>query len=735
MNSNFRTPTSKPIEFHVKENQVGILIGKLVYQNASANPLKFSIANQRDVTDHISISHDGSLYTQKPLDREIRDTYRLTIIAEYIKGVVTGTGIYQVIVYVDDENDNAPTFEHEAYEGKIPENSKAGTEVDLNYLVIANDADSGENGQMTVTIFGDGSEMFRLDRYTGKVYFQGSEDPLDREDKPVYNLRLVAKDKGGLYSEAKFTIKIEDENDNAPVFTQMVILPDLGIDVIEYDENKSKVELLQESRTNISGVYTLTQSHVKSQGLARNKMTPLLSVPEDIPVGSSIVRLIAQDLDLGENSVIKYEMSSETYIPNVIRASEPFHVTQYFMVHSASGEVAVARTLPPESELRLNISAYDKDELKDNITIKVFVKDVNNHPPIFVKSWYNFDIEESSFSRKFLGKIEARDSDFAQNANVSYRIQPRNDDKLPFSISEYTGVLSTNGKLDRETKDKYQFLVIAYDNPSNGKRLSSSVNVDVNILDINDNAPIFYGYDDIIPYHLQDFEKFRGHAFAESIQVPVYYAHAAENAPVGTPITKVFANDSDFSGNGNGLLLFSIPQRKNKENLFAIDSKEGIVTAIGKLDFEKQITYNVTIIASDLGSPSLSSIALVSVNIIDVPEDMKTAEQPVFTHRYYEVEVEENVPVPLKLLTLNVTDAYKGHRLRYSIVAEKHSLIRRTFKIDSRNGTIFIIDSPDREKRSSYELIIKVDEYKVGRDMTVMVYPVTNERLGDLGCL
>lgn len=110
-----------------------------------------------------------------------------------------------------------------------------------------------------------------------------------------------------------------------------------------------------------------------------------------------------------------------------------------------------------------------------------------------------------------------------------------------------------------------------------------------------------------------------------------------------------------------------------------------------------------------------------------------SAESPVFAHRYYEVEVEENVPVPLKLLTLNVTETYKAHKLRYSIVSEKNSDIKRTFKIDHKNGTLFIIESPDREKKALYELVIRLDQYKVGRDMTVMVYPVTNERLGNLG--
>lgn len=78
----------------------GALIGRLFYQNMTKNTtsksLRFVIANQPDVTDYIAISQDGTLYTKKGLDREERDTYRLTVIAEYNKGFLSGAGIYQV---------------------------------------------------------------------------------------------------------------------------------------------------------------------------------------------------------------------------------------------------------------------------------------------------------------------------------------------------------------------------------------------------------------------------------------------------------------------------------------------------------------------------------------------------------------------------------------------------------------------------------------------------------------
>lgn len=715
-----------PIEFHISENRPNALIGQLVFKNISAANLKFSIANQRDVTDHIAITPNGSLYTERALDREKRDVYRLTVIVEYTKGLLSGTGIYQVTVYVDDENDNAPKFDRKSYEGRILENCVSGTEVSLNYPIQVNDADVGPNGQLTVTIFGDGSEMFRLDKHSGKVYYASGDKPVDRERRNIFSLRLSAKDRGGLHDEASLTIHVDDENDNAPAFVQVHILPDKGITVLQYDETGNKHGVFE--RTKNSSVYELSKTHIKSRGKIVKK-TPIISIPENISVGTPLLVLIAEDKDLGENATPTYEMISETYIPNE-RSVEPFHVTHYFMVHPTLGEISVAKTLPPESEFRLNVSVTDKGGLRDYILVRILVKDVNDHPPIFEKSWYNFNTEESSYIRKVLGKVEALDSDFGQNANVSYAILHNESDVIPFTISKFTGVLSVEGELDREIRDKYNFVVQARDNPRNEQSLSSTVSVEVNVLDINDNPPTFYGYDDIM--QVQN-KTVAGQRISYTSSLPVYYATVAENAPIGTPITKVFANDTDFSGNGNGLILFDIPHKKSTNNLFTVDSKDGIVTTIGKLDYETQPTHNITIVASDLGSPTLSSTALLVVNVIDVPEDLQNSERPVFAHRYYEVEVEENVPVPLKLLTLNVTEPYRSHKLRYSIVDDKNGSIQKIFNIDSKNGTLSIIRSPDREKRALYELRIRLDQYKIGRDMTVMVYPVTNERLGDLG--
>jgi len=98
---------------------------------------------------------------------------------------------------VEDENDNAPVFEEKQYEGHIAENSEGGSEVALNKLIFARDGDSGYNAQFKYTLYGEGSELFAVNQSAGSVTLRkGFNGVLDREEKPQYNLRIVARDKG-----------------------------------------------------------------------------------------------------------------------------------------------------------------------------------------------------------------------------------------------------------------------------------------------------------------------------------------------------------------------------------------------------------------------------------------------------------------------------------------------------------------------------------------------------------
>lgn len=510
----------------------------------------------------------------------------------------------------------------------------------------------------------------------------------------------------------------------------MIVLHDQDVEIVDSNENKLKQYNMLRNDLNSESYH---RDNVQAPSNHRNsvQLPPMISLPENIPVGTSILRLIADDKDA--NGSISYRIIKETFLPRVTSLQNKSSKKKHFLIHSTNGEVAVATTLIPEAEYRLIISAFDVGGLTDNVTVRIYVKDINDHPPVFPESSYDFDLLEGVYSDHFIGKVEATDADYDENANVSYSITHYASDigVFPFRISPLQGEIFVDGDIDREAKSSYIFKITATDHGPENNRLSTSVDVEIHITDINDNSPSFFGYDRLIQMHPSQLENTEADAnFEGTILVPVYYTSVHENSALGTPVARIYANDSDFAGNGNGLLLYDIIHRKNQPLSFEIDSKEGIVTITNRLDYELNVSHNVTIVASDLGKPSLSSTALLIVNVIDVPEEKEDIPGPMFTHRYYEVEIEENSIVPLLLLTVNVTENFRGQNLKYSVVPSVDS---NAFNIDPKNGTLYLVKSPDREVKMKYEVKIRVDRIKRGRGMATFIYPPPQEKIADLG--
>lgn len=447
--------------FVVRKNQTKPISEKRSF-NGDPSGLRFLIANQQDVTEMIAISNDGTLMTVKGLDREVRDTYRLTVIAEYSKGFVNGAGIYQVTIYVDDANDNAPDFNHKFYTGLITENSPLGTNVYVNQQMLIKDADAGENAIFTVSVSGEGSQMFAVDlvnatmaNETGRtlwpklnlnvdrnaaslqmlmmdtqtflnvphyvVRFVGP-NVLDRERKSNYELKLIAKDKGGLSSEVPLSIFVTDINDNAPMFERIAVFKDSSIEILEYSndleiyfvDRMDHVEDTVVSSTKSPNADRMTYgiskasntvskmgisagtprqlnpSHENQVGNApalsrrtrKSKLyevpQPYFSIPENVPVGKTILRLLAIDEDEDENAQVFYDIVTETLIPAKVTVRQ-LHLMSFFSIDRLSGEIKIIRPLPSESEVRMNISAKDIGGLVDYATVKIKVIHFNPH--------------------------------------------------------------------------------------------------------------------------------------------------------------------------------------------------------------------------------------------------------------------------------------------------------------------------------------------------------------------
>lgn len=801
---------------------------KVEKRSHDTSNLRFFIANQQDVTDMISITNDGTLMTVKPLDREVRDLYRLTVIAEYSKGYVNGAGIYQVIVHVDDVNDNPPAFNQKAYTGIILENSPMGSDVYvINQQIFIHDADAGPNADFSVSLSGDGADLFKVELVNGSlpsnhtlqtfakypkemniaesfaklqimlmdIKAQPMNEPyyavrfvgprvLDRERESFYELRILAKDRGGLSTEVPLAIYVADVNDNAPTFDKVAVFKDMGVEVLE-STNDLEIYFVDRFGSDLNSIVDIDTSDVDRRNssekitygisLANHEIMqigervaigtprgfntndhaakrirkskqyetpyPLFALSEKIPVGSVILKISATDEDYDENAQIFYEIVSETYLPKRI-APRQVHIMKFLGIDRLSGEIKTNRQLQAESEIRLNISAKDIGGLTDYTTLKFKVVDINDHPPVFEKSWYTFDVNEGVYAGSVLGKIVATDEDYGDNANISYSIEA--EKSIPFFITPFSGILKINGELDREAKSSYEFKIMASDNSKNEKRLSSYAEIEVNVLDLNDNSPEFTGFDEI--YYARSIAELGGNERKfingdgitsdnnlQELQqnIPVYKAYLKKTTEPGTFVKQISAIDKDFTGNGNGLVMFAL-HHNQLPYFFDIDSRDGIITTVSKFSrFHGYEHLNLTIIASDLGSPSRTSSALLLVNLQGSDVYDSNDDDRNFPEKYYEIEVVENSDVPLELIQLNATAHEEQYK--WSIVPEMEMLANEEFEIDPKNGTLWLTKPLDRESKDTYSLKIRADKVtREGKSMPTITYPVNDEKLQGL---
>ncbi|XP_055907965.1 cadherin-89D [Eupeodes corollae] len=747
-------------------------------ENGGFVALRYIIANRQEVMNKITITDDGTLMTITGLDREERDHYELTIIVEYSKGQISGAAIYQVNVLVDDVNDNPPIFDAPVYVGMINENCELRAEVFLNRYIKVSDDDAGKNAEFKVVLQGDGSEMFTVElanssqntvfnlfnlteqwneeqefvdmqsfilgpnlTYSSgphfRIRFTGRKG-LDREREQFYKLKLIAVDSGGLSSVAQLNVLIADVNDNPPIFDKISVFKESNLEIREYTTDMEIFFIEKHTQQPISLIpsynipgsprlalerhYDLLSREKRAGGMPK---CPLFAMREDIVVGTVVLQVTATDDDYGKNARIMYEIESESV--NFI-GRPTGKVYKNFAIDKLTGELKV--NSPPEamSEVTLKLKARDIGNLFDTTCIRFTIVDVNNHAPLFKKSWYSFDIHEGPYVQHSLDRIEATDMDYGQNANITYSLKA--DEEIPFTISPISGVLKIDGLLDREHVSIYNFHVMATDNSEESQRMTSSVEVEINILDVNDNAPEFIGYDDLVDPKLYNLEG--------KTQIAHYRAFLGRNSMPGTFVKQISAVDKDYTGNGNGLVLFSLVH-KEMPSLFQIDSRDGVVTTIG--DFNKYNGYehlNMTIIASDLGSPTQSSTAVLLVNLqgqLIVPEAEMEEEfnTDLFPHRYYEVGLEENNMSPMEIITINLTSRHKPEAYRWSLVPEVDSTDHQFFDIDPTAGVVYASKSFDRELKETYRLKIRAEKVsREGRNFAKMKYPVADERVLDL---
>ncbi|XP_054872458.1 protocadherin alpha-7-like isoform X31 [Amphiprion ocellaris] len=571
---------------------------------------------------------NGVLYVGKTMDREeLCDGTKVCLIN--LKVVVENPlEIHYVGVEITDVNDHSPTFPDTAQRLQIAENTPPSTRFQIH---AARDPDFGTRSVRLYKLsLNDFFDIEVRDSEEDKIPFLVLKKPLDREQKVEHHLVLTALD-GGTPSKSgslNLTITVLDANDHRPVFSK--------------------------------DVYTV-------------------SLDENAPIGTLVIRLNATDLDEGSNSEIEYTFGE----------TQKKKVHNIFELDSVTGEIRVKGNVDfEETELyRLDLQASDKGQppwtAESRVVIKI--KDVNdNKPEIEVTSLSNL-IPENSKPGTVISLISATDRDSGLNGKVICKMS----DNVPFdltpSIEENMYSLVTKGRLDRETVSHYEITITATD--CGEPQLSTVKTLSVQVSDVNDNIPVFSQN----PFEL----------------------YLVENNTPGASIFSVSASDNDL--NENAAIIYHIVrgdgQQGDMTSFLNVNSENGHITALKSFDFETLKTFQFQVVATDSGAPSLSSNVTVNVFILDQNDNAPVILYPLSSNGSAEgvEEIPRNVNAGHLVTKVRAYDAdigYNGWLLFSLQEVTDHSL----FGLDRYTGQIRTLRSFTETDEAEHKLVILVKD-------------------------
>ncbi|XP_036379751.1 protocadherin-16-like [Megalops cyprinoides] len=647
-------------------------------------------------------SSSGVLSTSRPLDRESRHSYTLTVVAQD-QGAPPLSSTATVEVSVLDVNDNSPRFERNSYTIDVSEDAAVGT---LVLEVTATDEDEGLNGKMLYFLTSESAGMFAVEQETGRITVAA---PLDREKRASYSFHVCAVDSSPASprnSTAQVTVNVLDVNDNAPFFIQdpMVInvssgsvsthqvvatmkaedkdfgangsvfyrfaSPVRGFTINsltgEIQVTESLQSLTQSQRTLIVeamdqgspaqsslGVVVIYIREQDYKGIRFSRNTRDVSLQENAAKGTAVVQAQAQYPD-GSRRGISYSIFSGNRY-------------QSFSISSSTGEIWVQSSSGLDFEdtprLRLVVKAETASS-SSYMAVNLILQDINDNLPRFQLQNYVVYMREAQGYDIPIIQVMADDLDQGQNGQVTYSIKSSTRSGL-FKIDPLTGSITTAAIMDREIWTQTKLVVTATDrgNP----KLAGSATLTVIIVDLNDNSP--------------------------TIPLP-REVRVAENTLIGTEITQVTGNDVD----SGPALSYSLYLDSHAMGKFGIHRYGGGVSLTAPLDFEERTWYTLTVRASDSKHQSEANLTVLVEDVND--------NAPIFTQDLYQVTLSEHSPPGSPVITVTATDRDSGEngKVTYRVMSSS----RDGFYINPNNGTLFINQRTEFDpERPSVSVVIE----------------------------
>ena len=619
------------------------------YGPETADLFRFRFLDAADARSGFAVDErTGVLHTTRSIDRE-RDCARAVTCKVVLKVAIQPVRFFQIIevtVNVVDVNDNWPAFGDDRIALTLPESAPVGSAWPL---PIADDRDSGANGVARYELVaaagtgtfglgvggGEGSEGLRLELLR----------PLDREVVERFTLTVVVWDGGQPAKSGRLRIDVTvgDVNDNRPRF-------------VDGDGG---------------GAYEVT-------------------VAENVPAQTAILRVRATDADAGENGRVTYRLARGT-----LHAAAAM-----FGVDATSGDVYVRAALDYArgAAHTLTVVATDggRPPLSASRKVVVRVRDLNDHAPVVVVNAMTTtgraQVPEDADAGTFVAHLAVSDGDAGDNGAVTCELA---DDLRRFHLQPLGGAASgyklvtTAGGFDLAARRVYNLTVVCRDG---GTPPQTAVQpISVLVTDVNDHCPEF------------------GEA--------AYAASVDENSPSGAYVTRVTATDADEGDNAAVTYRLSAPGGE-RQNWLDIDAISGVVRTRVAFDHERRRRYALRVVAADQGEPACSVTVSLTVTVVDVNDH-----HPVFAHSAYAFDTPENEAPGT---TVGVVLAVDGDSPPYDDVTYSLDVTAGVdwslFAVDWRSGVITTTAALDTETRDVH--VIRVLARNDGH-MTVGAADVT----------
>lgn len=644
-------------------------------------------------------SYSGLISTKKRLDHEKISSYQLKIRGSNAAGVFTDV---VALVYIIDENDNAPAFLKSTFVGHISEAAPPHSMVldeDNSPLVIrASDSDQEANSLLVYKILEpEALKFFKVDPSMGTLTITSE---LDYETTPLFQFNIYVHDQGTpiLFAPrpARVTIHVRDVNDSPPRFSEQIyevavvgpVHPGMKLLTVQAKDDDSEVTysiktgdtdeavaihpltgqitVVNPAILGFSRKLTIKASDGLYQDTALVKISLTQVLDKSLRFDQDIYRARVKENIPHRNTLVILGVHgnhlNDTLSYFLLNGTDLFHVVRSAGVLQTRG-VAFDREQQDTHEVVVEVRDNRVPQRVAQTLVRVSVEDVNDNAPEFQHLPYYSVIQDGTEPGDVLFQVSATDKDLGANGTVTYGFA---EDYAYFRIDPYVGDISLKKPFDYQALNKYHLKVIARD--AGTPALQTEVEVHVTVR--NKSNPLF--------------------------QSPYYRVKVPENITLYTPILHTQARSPE------GLRLIYNIVEEEPLMLFTTDFKTGVLMVTGPLDYESKNKHVFTVRATDtaLGSFSEATVEVLVEDINDNP--------PTFSQMVYTTSVSEGLPAQTPVIQLLASDQDSGQNqdVSYQIV-EDGSDVSKFFQINGSTGEMFTMQELDYEAQQHFHVKVR----------------------------